>query len=36
MLQPEKKITKTVGLEEAADILEDMGEFETPGDYCIE
>ncbi|WP_338448487.1 zinc-dependent alcohol dehydrogenase family protein [Niallia oryzisoli] len=31
MLQPEKMITRTVGLEEAADILVDMGEFKTPG-----
>ena len=31
MLQPEKMITKTVGLEEAADILYDMAEFKTPG-----
>lgn len=31
MLQPEKMITKTVGLEEAAEILIDMGEFKRPG-----
>lgn len=31
MLQPEKMITKTVGLEEAADILINMGEYKTPG-----
>jgi D-arabinose 1-dehydrogenase-like Zn-dependent alcohol dehydrogenase len=31
MIQPDKMITKTVGLEEAADILYDMAEFKTPG-----
>ena len=31
MLQPEKMITKTVGLEEAAEIIMDMTEFKTPG-----
>lgn len=30
-LQPEKMITKKVRLEEAADILEEMGEFNAPG-----
>ncbi len=31
ILQPEKMITKTVSIEEAADILVDMSEFKTPG-----
>ena len=31
MLQPEKMITKTVGLEDAAEIIMDMTEFKTPG-----
>ena len=31
IIQPEKMITKTVSIEEAADILVDMGEYRTPG-----
>lgn len=31
IIQPEKMITKTVSIEEAADILVDMSEFRTPG-----
>ena len=36
MLQPEKMITKTVGLEEAADILINMGEYKDSRAYSIE